>query len=563
MKKTLLIMIMASLLSLSSPVKTNAQYVDIAQNLKEFALDGVAYQVSAIALKRLTATTVNWINSGFKGNPLYVQNPRQFFLDIGDETASAFLSQAGVNQLCAPFNAQVRLALVKNYINPDTTNYTCTLDILRNNYEAFTRDFSQGGWQGWFELTQNSQNNPYGAYLEAQNTLSMRISAAQATRQRELDLSGGFLNVKRCPRGAEVIDPISQQTICTQEEITTTPGVLINDQLSRSLGSSWERLNAADEFNEIVTALLTQLVEKIVGGAGSLFTSSERDASGRVFTNSLRDEQQPITNYRITATAPSINCTATGGSGGDGGDPDGGGGGGDGGQANCRSTPGTVGGLPPWPLGAGGGSGGHCPAYTPDPNVDCTTVSSSAVLSVLNGYPASNYGMRQAAPIISSRFGGELMEHPIRLDKFNFGNGMIVDVMIGAVGNEGPDGEYSIAEGGWGWLVECACNRNPAGHENPAPPTPLPGVGTYTVTFTVSGVGSLSDGVDELNSVTMASTTISKVYPRGSHQSISATPGIGHTFVGWGGACAVFGTQPTCSGIVSADGSVWAIFRPI
>jgi hypothetical protein len=575
MKNFTIIVLIASIILLSSPQKAKAQYVvfDPAQQIKDYALDSLAYVTSAIVLKRLTAKTVNWINSGFKGNPGYIQNPKQFFLDIGDEVASDFLSQAGINQICAPFNARVRLALVKNYINDDAGNYSCTLDILRNNYQAFMNDFSQGGLDAWFEVTQNPQNNPYGAYLEAQNSLSLQINANQQQTQKELDLSGGFLNFKRCPRGAiYVSDPVTLQTRCSVQEETVTPGVVINDQLTRSLGSSWDRLNAADELNEIVTALLTQMVEQVTNKATGLFGGSERNAAGRVLTNDLRDEQQPMVSYPITATSGSINCNATGGTGGDGsidtdgdGIPDSGGTGGSGGNARCTSTPGTIRGLPPWPLGGGTDSGGHsCPAYTPNPSVDCTRVSSSAVLAVLNGFPASNNGMRDAAPIIQSQFGGVLMVHPIRLDKFDFGNGLIVDVMIGAVGSDGPDGENSIAEGGWGWLVECSCNRDPAGHAGTPTSPPIQINTTYSVTFTVSGPGTLTEttsgGSVSFTSTSATPTVITRTYTRDSFVSISAQTQVGGS-VTWGGVCAPFGNQLECSGIVSGDGAVSATFR--
>ncbi len=386
MKKLFLMVIFFSILSFSSPTKVNAQYTDIPNTTKEYGLDGFANAVAKIALKKLTSKTVNWINSGFKGNPAYIQNPKQFFLDIGDNVASDFLSQAGINQICSPFKAQVRLALVKNYISEADENYSCTLSILKDNYDAFTNDFAQGGWQGWFEITQNSQNNPYGSYLAAKSTLAIKIGTEKNQYQKELDLSGGFLNYKRCPRGGEYVTPGGEKR-CSVEEETVTPGSAINEQLNRSLGSSWSQLEAADELDEIVTALVTQLVEQVAGKVGGLFGASEAGSgsSGGTLTGEIYDQPQPPpTSGPITATQPSINCNSTGGSatGGDGGsggsiDPatgepyaGGGGTGGSstGGTSNCVSTPGTIDGVPGWPgwplggdggtTGGGGGTGG-------------------------------------------------------------------------------------------------------------------------------------------------------------------------------------------------------------
>ena len=195
-------MIVVSLLSFSVPQKAEAQYIDVIQLPKEFALDTIAVIIGKIMLKKLTAQTVNWINSGFKGNPAYVTDPGQFFLDIGDNTASQFLSETQLNKLCSPFKAQVRLALVKNYIQED--NYVCTLDTLKNNYEAFMSDFSKGGWTGWFEMTQTSAGNPYSAYFAAESKMLTTVQNNKEKKETQLGQNGGFLSSEKCKKGMEM-----------------------------------------------------------------------------------------------------------------------------------------------------------------------------------------------------------------------------------------------------------------------------------------------------------------------------------------------------------------------
>ena len=574
MKKLLVMIMITSLLSLYIPQTAQAQYVDVPNALKEYGLDTVAYIAATITLKKITQKTVNWINSGFKGNPGYLSNPKQFFLDVGDGVASDFLSQAGLNQLCTPFRAQVRLALVKNYITDSDQNYTCTLDILRNNYNAFTSDFTQGGWDGWLKTTQNPQNKQYGYKLTAKNRLTLEVTGEQELFEKELDKSGGFLNLKRCPRGQEWVDPVSQVRRCLVEEVTVTPGTVINEQLTKTLGNSFERLGAADEINEVVTALVTQLVEQIAGKASGLFGASEIVAgsgSPRALVDQLGDEPQPppVVNGPITATQPTLNCTSTGGSGGGGGSGSGGSGGsgGTGGTSNCRSTPGTVGGLPPWPF-SGGSGGASCDPYTPNTSHDCTRVDSSVVLGILNGFRPSNNGMRLAEAAVQAVYPqARYLPHPVRLDKFDFGNGMVVDVIGGAIGN--ANGSEDEEGTGWVWNVECACNRNPAGHSSPTPPIPIPTVNSYLVTFNIVGPGSITDGTDTLTTNGLppppgggaVTITQSKNYPQNSLQSITAIPAIGAVFVGWTDACISFGNNPTCQGNVTGSGIVTATFR--
>ena len=169
-------MIVLSLLFIF-PQKTSAQYVDVFQLSKTMG-NFVVKAGSQILIQRITSQTVNWINSGFQGNPAYVTDPNQFFLDTGDRIASEFLStNPQVNAICSPFRAQVRLALVKNYLS-DNENFSCSLSTLKNDYNAFIQDFGKGGWTGWFEVTQNDQNNPYGSYLRAKDSLNLQIGTA-------------------------------------------------------------------------------------------------------------------------------------------------------------------------------------------------------------------------------------------------------------------------------------------------------------------------------------------------------------------------------------------------
>ena len=287
-----------------SPQKGMAQYIDISQAAKEYGLDSLASILAKNILTRITAQTVNWINSGFQGNPAYVTDPGQFFLGIADTEASRLLSTSGLSNLCGPFRAQVRLALVKNYLaETDNQYYSCSLGTLEQNYNSFINDFSQGGWDGWFSVTQNNQNNPYGTYLDTKNQLSVNIGNQKEKYQKQLDQGGGFLSFEKCDTNApgyiaaRTVAGVNIPESCTKKE-TVTPGSVINDQLKKALGSTWGQLEAADELNEIISALFEQLVGKIAGGIGNgLRGASDNGSSGtgstaRSFTDDLITESE-------------------------------------------------------------------------------------------------------------------------------------------------------------------------------------------------------------------------------------------------------------------------------
>ncbi|MFZ2522007.1 MAG: hypothetical protein WAX44_01945 [Minisyncoccia bacterium] len=283
---TLIVLILLS----SYPQKAQAQYVDIAQSIKEFVLDVIAYNLVNSMLRIITAQTVNWINSGFQGSPAFVRNPQQFFLNEADRAASRLLSSGKLNAVCSPFRAQVRLALVKNYLSEDD-NFVCSLGVLANNYDQFMGDFSQGGWGGWFEVTQNDQNNPYGALNSAQNQLAIDVGNQQDKFQDQLNWSGGFLSWETCPEGME-LDPSFGTGDCQVDKQTNTPGSVISESLHLNVGIGTRRLEVADEINEIIGALFNQLAGRIVGGVGrGLFGASNPGTGETKYTEDLEAEQ--------------------------------------------------------------------------------------------------------------------------------------------------------------------------------------------------------------------------------------------------------------------------------
>src|SRR5690606_35994899 len=105
------------------------------------------------------------------------------FLYFATAQSSCFTDQNGqqvcqtlADVLCSPFRLDIHLALQTNY-DQGVLPYRCTIDTVVGNLDAFYRDFSRGGWQGWFTMTQNPGNMPFGAYLAAQNEVNARVQA--------------------------------------------------------------------------------------------------------------------------------------------------------------------------------------------------------------------------------------------------------------------------------------------------------------------------------------------------------------------------------------------------
>lgn len=339
-----------------------------ADHLKKFVLDPIAYGIAKMIIKQLTAQTVNWINSGFKGNPAFVTDPNQFFMDVGDKMAAQVLSNTSLSRLCTPFRAQVRIAVAKNYLNESDNMGYCSLGRIADNFDNFTNNFSSGGWDAFFSVTQNSQNNPYGSYMNTKNQVNIDVAGVGVKYQKQLEQGNGFLSFEKCKPGTEqkpvaavngsgqlnttptlsseckVLNtepamvngiPVANYQMCKEyypvrEEVidsglavgdckpgdkeTVTPGSVINTQLQKVLGSGVTQLELANSINQVVSALMTQLFQQVVGGIGKgLRGVTQRDTANNVSGRSLVEQMakgSPEEGIETTKNAAAIDTTA-------------------------------------------------------------------------------------------------------------------------------------------------------------------------------------------------------------------------------------------------------------
>ncbi len=253
-------------------------------------LNCVTRTTARAALQQITASVVHWINTGFHGKPTFIQNYKKFFAGVADQAAGEFIKGSSLSFLCSPFSLKIRIALAQSYANRNAAP-TCSLSSAVKNINRFMNDFSAGGWQGLIQFTTVPTNNPFGAYMYAQAGLNGSLGAA--TRNAQLNISpSGFLNMMK----AQECDNESQEGsvkvsvssaanggICPSgcDCVVTTPGAVIGDTLTKQLNMGSDELNMAKNFDEIVSALMTQLLTKaLYGGISNLSNSDAYSDSG-------------------------------------------------------------------------------------------------------------------------------------------------------------------------------------------------------------------------------------------------------------------------------------------
>jgi hypothetical protein len=204
----------------------DAQEAQTAQTVKEQCFDGIAITLAKNQLTAMTRSATNWVNSGYGGNPLFVQNMTNFTNNIERNVL-----ETGIDALLAPdgnqnpYASDFARSSIRGYgssshnflgnlqsdlgafINDPVSYYSdnsinraerTALQRAQDANSAFANDFSVGGWDGWLALTQRDQNNPLGFTMLASQQLADTQAAQINLKKDELTQNNGFLSQKTC-----------------------------------------------------------------------------------------------------------------------------------------------------------------------------------------------------------------------------------------------------------------------------------------------------------------------------------------------------------------------------
>jgi hypothetical protein len=170
---------------------------EVAMKVGEEILKVVAKQV----LAKMTQATINWINTDFHGQPLFLENPDSFFRDIAKSELKSLVDLFGYNTLLYPFGKDFALSAINAYKTQFAINAQYTLNSVMNS-ALYRTNFNYGGWNAFLINTQYPQNNYLGFRMLATEELAFRLRGtvqSVAENQRSLLQQGlGFLSPQMC-----------------------------------------------------------------------------------------------------------------------------------------------------------------------------------------------------------------------------------------------------------------------------------------------------------------------------------------------------------------------------
>jgi hypothetical protein len=228
--------------------------------IKECILDPIVWYLKELMITRLTEAILGSINDGFLGGPMFETNPIRFFRNVADASFNTFLFDTNVlAQLPDAFRDRVAESIYLDYYTPSYTaagmgSESSTLDdatyalLAQGNIME-----TEGGILTLLEMSED-RNNPAGIYFGLSSETGTRMSRVLSQESSLLNHGDGW-HSNRCDAGDA---DAPNWYVCT-------PGTWIAQQMDDWSNSSLKQLQVADEFSEIMQALLSALVSEIIG----------------------------------------------------------------------------------------------------------------------------------------------------------------------------------------------------------------------------------------------------------------------------------------------------------
>lgn len=188
--------------------KSNTELVKIRKEeekdtKKEKCSDAIAHFIVMKVIDKITLSTVDWINSGFEGAPLWLEDTPGFLENIAKEEINNVTAWFTGSPEGYPFGDIVMMTILTTLQQEFTANMQFSLNqvLAHGNYSEFKVNFNVGGWAGYNAFLQPN-NNPFGNYLLVNEELGRKIGGTSINIaenfSKQLSQSGGFLSQRKC-----------------------------------------------------------------------------------------------------------------------------------------------------------------------------------------------------------------------------------------------------------------------------------------------------------------------------------------------------------------------------
>lgn len=256
---------------------------DKKNNAKEKYQDCIAWMAAKFMVRHIVDDLAKWIRGGANGKPRFIQDFGKYLTEAADTASGLLLEQIlgkeDAQLLCKPWRMQIVLDIFDK-VKRDKFSFKaqCKISDIIENYEEFYDDFSKGGWPAFLTIVLDDGSNPIGSYLMTLSEKEKRESFALKKGELEAKVNQGSLP-GICLQS--FVSGVTGKKNCVRSKILT-PGAAIIEMLPETFSTELRQLEAADEINELVAAVIDAIRMKRFWRDG-LAGSDDEDEDGRIW----------------------------------------------------------------------------------------------------------------------------------------------------------------------------------------------------------------------------------------------------------------------------------------
>lgn len=227
------------------------------------------------------------------------------FTDAIDVAGGTFLNElVGIN-FCGDWGAKIKISLAE--VKEFKQDAVCTFSEIGHNFNDFMDDFNNGGWEGWIQLTESS-NNPYSIYLDAWGEKLKKENETKSQLKEKTSVGGGFLGDEVCVAvhcadadGRDETWPYTSDYALSKEDVASyipvfsdsiysnsdyacectrweqrTPGKMMADMIGVDIPKgSQDWLGTNEEWESYVVAIVDSLMNALITKGYSAITAED------------------------------------------------------------------------------------------------------------------------------------------------------------------------------------------------------------------------------------------------------------------------------------------------
>ncbi len=302
-------------------------------------------------IDQIKTQTIQWVNTGFKGKPLFMTDPSQMAKNMATEQLTLIKKQVldGANgvanelryankeiarslviderssktalsksltptkdkviaeSICSDENQLKSMANKSGQTVGQVRSLYCGTENSKEKYDAlsncFASDFNCGGWGAFLSLTQNPVNDDQQRLATAKNSLNSNKATEEKKSETELISNGGFFSMKSCAEYAEQTEAQKENGdpgICTKYK-SDTPGAAVKDSLTQVVQDPISQLQLDDDISSALTEIASAFISYVMT-EGISSASAESLSKASAVTEACMAERQTEISDAINGT---------------------------------------------------------------------------------------------------------------------------------------------------------------------------------------------------------------------------------------------------------------------